>query len=87
MLAATTFSLLLPALEESKHTFLLSPFATVTIVSIFMLSGIAFIKVVSRYLNFEQYIQTQAHIDAEFARKVWISFLRSLYITFPRGWQ
>ena len=85
MLAATTFSLLLPALEESKQTFLLSAFLTVTIVSLSMLSGIAFIKIVSRYLDFEQYFKTQSNIDVEFARKVWIFIFAITLHNFPEG--
>ena len=85
MLAATTFSLLLPSLEESKNTFALSPFLTVTIVSTCMLLGIGFIKVVSRYFDFEQYFTTQKNIRSEFAKKVWIFIFAITLHNFPEG--
>jgi len=85
MLAATTFSLLLPSLEESKQTFGLSPFWTVTIVSTSMLIGIGFIKVVSRYFDFEQYFSTQENISAAFAKKVWIFIFAITLHNFPEG--
>jgi len=85
MLAATTFSLLLPSLEESKHTFGLSPFWTVTIVSVSMLIGIGFIKVVSRYFDFEQYFNTQENISSAFANKVWIFIFAITLHNFPEG--
>jgi len=85
MLAATTFSLLLPSLEESKHTFGLSPFWTVTIVSVSMLVGIGFIKVVSRYFDFERHFETQENIDTAFARRVWIFIFAITLHNFPEG--
>jgi len=85
MLAATTFSLLLPSLEESKNTFGLSPFWSVTIVSISMLTGIGFIKVVSRYFDFEQYFKTQNNISSDFAKKVWIFIFAITLHNFPEG--
>lgn len=85
MLAATTFSLLLPALEESKVTFSYSPFWTVTVVSASMLTGIGFIKVVSRYFDFEQYFKTQENIESEVAKKVWIFIFAITLHNFPEG--
>jgi len=85
MLAATTFSLLLPSLEESKQTFGLSPFWTVTIVSSSMLIGIGFIKIVSRYFDFEQYFSTQENISSTFAKKVWIFIFAITLHNFPEG--
>ena len=85
MLAATTFSLLLPSLEESKNTFGLSPFWTVTVVSISMLVGIGFIKVVSRYFDFEQHFETKKNIDSDFARRVWIFIFAITLHNFPEG--
>jgi len=85
MLAATTFSLLLPSLEESKQTFGLSPFWTVTIVSCSMLIGIGFIKIVSRYFDFEQYFNTQENISTAFAKKVWIFIFAITLHNFPEG--
>jgi len=85
MLAATTFSLLLPSLEESKTTFEFSPFWTVTIVSVSMLMGISFIKVVSRYFDFEHYFKTQPHIESDVAKKVWIFIFAITLHNFPEG--
>ena len=85
MLSATTFSLLLPSLEESKNTFGLSAFWTVTIVSICMLVGIGFIKVVSRYFDFEKYFETQSNITNAFAKKVWIFIFAITLHNFPEG--
>ncbi|QOR61402.1 ZIP family metal transporter [Sulfurovum sp. ST-21] len=85
MLAATTFSLLLPALEESIKVFSLSPFWTVTIVSVSMMAGIGLIKIVSRYFNFENYIHTQTNISNDFANKVWIFIFAITLHNFPEG--
>ncbi len=85
MLAATTFSLLMPALEESKRTFSFSPFWTVTVVSVSMLVGIVFIKLVSRYVDFERYFQTNKNIDENIAKKVWIFIFAITLHNFPEG--
>ena len=85
MLAATTFSLLLPSLEESRYTFGFSPFWTVTIVSVSMLIGIGFIKIVSRHFDFERYFQTQPEIDSAFSKKVWIFIFAITLHNFPEG--
>ena len=85
MLAATTFSLLLPALDESKAVFAVSPFWSVTIVSLSMLVGIGFIKVVSRYFNFERYFETTTNISSDIAKKVWIFIFAITLHNFPEG--
>ena len=85
MLAATTFSLLLPALDESKAVFAVSPFWSVTIVSVSMLAGIGFIKVVSRYFDFERYFETAPNISSDFAKKVWIFIFAITLHNFPEG--
>ncbi len=85
MLAATTFSLLLPALDESKTVFQVSPFWSVTIVSISMLMGIGFIKVVSRYFDFERYFETATNVSSDFAKKVWIFIFAITLHNFPEG--
>ncbi len=84
MLAATTFSLLLPSIEESERTFGLSPFATVTIVSVSMLAGIGFIKVVSRYFDFERYFAV-AGMEQGFVNKVWIFIFAITLHNLPEG--
>lgn len=85
MLAATTFSLLLPALDESKVVFEVSPFWSVTIVSISMLAGIGFIKIVSRYFDFERYFETAPNVSSDFAKKVWIFIFAITLHNFPEG--
>lgn len=85
MLAATTFSLLLPSLEISEHTYGFSPFWSVTIVSLSMLVGIGFIKVVSRYFDFEQHFETQKDISSDHAKKVWIFIFAITLHNFPEG--
>lgn len=85
MLAATTFSLLLPSLESSEHTFGISSFWSVTIVSLSMLLGIWFIKIVSRYFDFEAYFETRSHISSDFAQKVWIFVFAITLHNFPEG--
>lgn len=89
MLAATTFSLLLPALDESKTVFGISPFWSVTIVSVSMLMGIWFIKIVSRHFDFEHYMQqhlkSPSHGNSDLVKRVWIFIFAITLHNFPEG--
>jgi ZIP family zinc transporter len=87
MLAATTFSLLLPSIEESEATFGMGPFGTVTIVAFSMLTGIALIKWVSRNYDFEKFFSYSNDNDMEkkVARKVWVFIFAITLHNFPEG--
>ena len=89
MLAATTFSLLLPALDESKAVFGISPFWSVTIVSVSMLMGIGFIKVVSRHFDFDrfmqQHLESPSPANCVIAKRVWIFIFAITLHNFPEG--
>jgi len=85
MLAATTFSLLLPSIEESEATFAVRPFWTVSIVAFSMLTGIAFIKWVSRNYDFEKYFSHNNEMEKNVTRKVWVFIFAITLHNFPEG--